>query len=117
MATPFTGAWGDIQLALTNVVVQSIPDLSKEVSDAQPRRTAGRRHRKPHSRPWTGRSKSAMTDDRAKATDTAAASAAPAAGHQSGGRGGRRPGGPAGARRGVTERAAPAVAARLPAGC
>ena len=33
--TPFTGAWGDIQLALTNVVVQSIPDLSKgSVSDA-----------------------------------------------------------------------------------
>ena len=28
-ATPFTGAWGDIQLALLNVVVQSIPDLSK----------------------------------------------------------------------------------------
>lgn len=27
-ATPFTGAWGDIQLALTNVVVQSIPELS-----------------------------------------------------------------------------------------
>ena len=34
--TPFTGAWADIQLALTNVVVQSIPDLSKgAVSDAQ----------------------------------------------------------------------------------
>lgn len=28
-ATPFTGAWGDIQLALTNVVVQSIPELSQ----------------------------------------------------------------------------------------
>ncbi|WP_028265680.1 ABC transporter substrate-binding protein [Arthrobacter sp. MA-N2] len=28
-ATPFTGAWGDIQLALVNVVVQSIPDLSR----------------------------------------------------------------------------------------
>ena len=27
-ATPFTGAWGDIQLALLNVTVQSIPDLS-----------------------------------------------------------------------------------------
>lgn len=26
--TPFTGAWGDTQLALTNVVVQSIPSLS-----------------------------------------------------------------------------------------
>lgn len=26
--TPFTGAWGDTQLALVNVVVQSIPDLS-----------------------------------------------------------------------------------------
>lgn len=36
VATPFTGAWADIQLALTNVVVQSIPDLSKgAVSDAQ----------------------------------------------------------------------------------
>jgi multiple sugar transport system substrate-binding protein len=36
VATPFTGAWSDIQLALTNVVVQSIPDLSKgSVSDAQ----------------------------------------------------------------------------------
>jgi multiple sugar transport system substrate-binding protein len=36
VATPFTGAWGDIQLALTNVAVQSIPDLSKgSVSDAQ----------------------------------------------------------------------------------
>ena len=35
VATPFTGAWGEIQLALTNVVVQSIPDLSKgSVSDA-----------------------------------------------------------------------------------
>jgi multiple sugar transport system substrate-binding protein len=35
VATPFTGAWADIQLALTNVVVQSIPDLSKgSVSDA-----------------------------------------------------------------------------------
>jgi multiple sugar transport system substrate-binding protein len=34
-ATPFTGAWGDIQLALLNVVVQSIPDLSKgSVDDA-----------------------------------------------------------------------------------
>ena len=29
VATPFTGAWADIQLALTNVVVQSIPDLAK----------------------------------------------------------------------------------------
>ena len=29
VATPFTGAWADIQLALTNVAVQSIPDLSK----------------------------------------------------------------------------------------
>jgi multiple sugar transport system substrate-binding protein len=28
VATPFTGAWADIQLALTNVVVQSIPDLA-----------------------------------------------------------------------------------------
>ncbi|MFI6262745.1 ABC transporter substrate-binding protein [Micromonospora sp. NPDC051006] len=28
VATPFTGAWADIQLALTNAVVQSIPDLS-----------------------------------------------------------------------------------------
>lgn len=27
-ATPFTGAWGDIQIALTNVVVQSIPGLA-----------------------------------------------------------------------------------------
>jgi multiple sugar transport system substrate-binding protein len=36
VATPFTGAWADIQLAMTNVVVQSIPDLSKgAVSDAQ----------------------------------------------------------------------------------
>jgi len=26
--TPFTGAWGDTQLALVNVVVQSIPGLS-----------------------------------------------------------------------------------------
>ncbi|WP_025158625.1 ABC transporter substrate-binding protein [Leifsonia aquatica] len=26
--TPFTGAWGDTQLALTNVVVQSIPSMS-----------------------------------------------------------------------------------------
>jgi multiple sugar transport system substrate-binding protein len=29
VATPFTGAWADIQLALTNVAVQSLPDLSK----------------------------------------------------------------------------------------
>lgn len=28
-ATPFTGAWGDIQIELTNVVVQSIPELSR----------------------------------------------------------------------------------------
>jgi multiple sugar transport system substrate-binding protein len=36
VATPFTGAWADIQLALTNVAVQSLPDLSKgSVSDAQ----------------------------------------------------------------------------------
>jgi multiple sugar transport system substrate-binding protein len=35
VATPFTGAWGDTQVALTNVVTQSIPDLSKgSVSDA-----------------------------------------------------------------------------------
>jgi multiple sugar transport system substrate-binding protein len=35
VATPFTGAWGDIQLALTNIAVQSIPDQSKgSVSDA-----------------------------------------------------------------------------------
>ncbi len=35
VATPFSGAWGDVQLALTNVVVQSIPDLNKgSVSDA-----------------------------------------------------------------------------------
>jgi multiple sugar transport system substrate-binding protein len=36
VATPFTGAWGDIQLALTNVVVQSLPDLAKgSISDSQ----------------------------------------------------------------------------------
>jgi len=36
VATPFTGAWGDIQLALTNVAVQSLPDLAKgSVGDAQ----------------------------------------------------------------------------------
>jgi multiple sugar transport system substrate-binding protein len=29
VATPFTGAWADIQLALTNVAVQSLPDLAK----------------------------------------------------------------------------------------
>jgi multiple sugar transport system substrate-binding protein len=29
VATPFNGAWGDVQLALTNVVVQTIPDLSQ----------------------------------------------------------------------------------------
>ncbi|MEA5455092.1 extracellular solute-binding protein [Sinomonas sp. JGH33] len=44
-ATPFTGAWGDIQLALLNVTVQSIPDLaagnvpdaslSQRIQDAQ----------------------------------------------------------------------------------
>jgi multiple sugar transport system substrate-binding protein len=35
VATPFSGAWGDVQLSLTNVVVQSIPDLSGgAVSDA-----------------------------------------------------------------------------------
>jgi multiple sugar transport system substrate-binding protein len=35
-ATPFNGAWGDVQLALTNVVVQSLPDLSKgSISDEQ----------------------------------------------------------------------------------
>ncbi|MCA4134254.1 ABC transporter substrate-binding protein [Arthrobacter sp. M4] len=34
-ATPFTGAWGDIQLALLNVTVQSIPELSSgSVSDS-----------------------------------------------------------------------------------
>jgi len=36
VATPFTGAWADIQLAMTNVVVQTIPDLSAgAVSDAK----------------------------------------------------------------------------------
>ncbi|MEU4235979.1 extracellular solute-binding protein [Actinoplanes sp. NPDC026619] len=36
VATPFTGAWGDIQLALTNVAVQSLPDLAKgSISPAQ----------------------------------------------------------------------------------
>lgn len=36
VATPFTGAWADIQLALTNVAVQSLPDLSKgSISPAQ----------------------------------------------------------------------------------
>jgi multiple sugar transport system substrate-binding protein len=35
VATPFSGAWGDVQLSLTNVVVQSIPDLSSgAVSEA-----------------------------------------------------------------------------------
>ena len=34
VATPFTGAWADIQLALTNVAVQSIPDLSKAALSA-----------------------------------------------------------------------------------
>ncbi len=35
VATPFSGAWGDVQLALTNVAVQTIPDLSSgSVSDA-----------------------------------------------------------------------------------
>jgi len=34
-ATPFTGAWADIQLALVNVVVQSIPSLANgSVSDS-----------------------------------------------------------------------------------
>lgn len=33
-ATPFTGAWGDIQLALLNVTVQSIPELSKGSVDS-----------------------------------------------------------------------------------
>jgi multiple sugar transport system substrate-binding protein len=28
-ATPFTGAWGDIQLALTNAVVQTLPELAR----------------------------------------------------------------------------------------
>ncbi len=45
VATPFNGGWGDVQLALTNVVVQSIPglaqgsvseaDLSARLADAQ----------------------------------------------------------------------------------
>ncbi|MFI7604310.1 ABC transporter substrate-binding protein [Micromonospora sp. NPDC049366] len=36
VSTPFTGAWADIQLALTNAVVQSIPDLSNgAISPAQ----------------------------------------------------------------------------------
>jgi multiple sugar transport system substrate-binding protein len=36
VATPFTGAWGTIQLQLTNVAVQSIPSLSQgSVSDSQ----------------------------------------------------------------------------------
>jgi multiple sugar transport system substrate-binding protein len=35
-ATPFSGAWADTQLALMNVVVQTIPDLSSgSVSDAK----------------------------------------------------------------------------------
>ena len=36
VATPFTGAWADIQIALTNAVVQSLPDLANgSISDAQ----------------------------------------------------------------------------------
>jgi multiple sugar transport system substrate-binding protein len=36
VATPFTGAWADIQLALTNAVVQSLPDLAKgSITDGQ----------------------------------------------------------------------------------
>src|ERR671932_90264 len=36
VATPFTGAWGTIQLALTNVAVQSIPNLAQgSVPDSQ----------------------------------------------------------------------------------
>ena len=36
VATPFSGAWADTQLALMNVVVQTIPDLSSgSVSDAK----------------------------------------------------------------------------------
>jgi multiple sugar transport system substrate-binding protein len=36
VATPFTGAWADIQLALTNVAVQSLPDLAEgSLSTAQ----------------------------------------------------------------------------------
>ncbi len=36
VATPFTGGWADIQLALTNAVVQSLPDLTRgPLSDAQ----------------------------------------------------------------------------------
>src|ERR1035437_1739718 len=36
VATPFSGAWADTQLALMNVVVQTIPDLSAgSVSDAK----------------------------------------------------------------------------------
>ncbi|MFF5296506.1 extracellular solute-binding protein [Paractinoplanes globisporus] len=35
VATPFTGAWSDIQLALTNVAVQSLPDLAKGSLSAQ----------------------------------------------------------------------------------
>jgi multiple sugar transport system substrate-binding protein len=31
--TPFTGAWSQIQLALVNVVVQSVPDLSAHKVD------------------------------------------------------------------------------------
>jgi multiple sugar transport system substrate-binding protein len=35
-ATPFTGAWADVQLALTNAVVQSIPDLAEgSLTDAE----------------------------------------------------------------------------------
>jgi multiple sugar transport system substrate-binding protein len=35
-ATPFSGAWADTQLALMNVVVQTIPDLAKgSVSDSK----------------------------------------------------------------------------------
>jgi multiple sugar transport system substrate-binding protein len=36
VATPFTGAWGTIQLALTNVVVQAVPNLAQgSVPDSQ----------------------------------------------------------------------------------
>ena len=33
VGTPFTGAWGQVQLALVNVVVQSVPNLSKGTVD------------------------------------------------------------------------------------
>ena len=102
MATPFTGAWGTIQLALTNVVVQSIPNLAQgSVPDSALDSLLADAQTKSQQAPGQGEVVVANDTTRsAGGTATAAVAVAGPGGKEPGRiRGGRR--------RGVTERQRP----------